>query len=295
LSDDTPKPETPTLGYQKVETTVSSYDLLNAFLLSAIMMFGAFATILFLIWYTSLKRESPRVVIVEPPFTEDSGDSKPEGVADDELEPGVEDFPEIETPQLAMALEAVTDAVSAIRANTDAVSGDALLQGRGGGAGSREGGGSGNGGGIPEHKRWVINYESTDIEQYADQLSFFNIDIGVVDLNSNAIFRVHDPGGNAQVIKSDRDNEQETLRFSHKQRRMRRWDQVISKRAGVDVDGAGLSQCYPDSTRAIIRRAEAEALADKGRKLSDVRQTILKVQPSGGGFEFVVLDFNYRL
>lgn len=295
MSDVTPEPETTTLGYQKVETNVSSYDLLNAFLLSAIMMFGAFATILFLIWYTSLKRESPPVVVVETPFSEDSGDSKPEGVADDELEPGVEDFPEIETPQLAMALEAVTDAVSAVRANTDAVSGDALLQGRGGGAGSREGGGSGSGTGIPEYKRWVINYESTDIDQYADQLSFFNIDIGVVKSDSNAIFRVRDPGNNAQLINSNREQEQKTLRFSHKQRRMKRWDQVIGKRAGANTDSSLLCQFYPESTRQIIRQVEAEALAEKGRKLSDVRQTILKVQPTGDGFEFVVLDFNYRL
>ena len=105
MSDATPEPERTTIGFERVETDVSSYDLLNAFLLSAIMMFGAFATILFLIWYTSLKRDQPPVLVIEQPFSEDSGDSKPEGVADDELEPGVEDFPEIETPQLAMALE----------------------------------------------------------------------------------------------------------------------------------------------------------------------------------------------
>ena len=295
MSDATPEPERTTIGFERVETDVSSYDLLNAFLLSAIMMFGAFATILFLIWYTSLKRDQPPVLVIEQPFSEDSGDSKPEGVADDELEPGVEDFPEIETPQLAMALEAVTDALSSIRANTDAVSGSALLQGRGRGAGSIGGGGDGNGGGIPEHKRWVINYESTDIDQYSDQLSFFNIDIGIVKSDSNVIFRVHDPGGNAQKINSSRKQEQKTLRFSHKQRRMKRWDQVIGKRVGIDTDKTLICQFYPESTRQIIRRVEAEALAEKGRKLSEVRQTIMKVQPAGNGFEFVVLDFNYRL
>ena len=295
LSEVATEPEPNTIGHQNVETTVSGYDMLNAFLISAIMMFGAFATILFLIWYTSLEREVDRPVVVETPFSEDSGDSKPEGVADDELEPGVEDFPEIETPQLAMALEAVTDAVSAIRANTDAVSGSALLQGAGRGAGSREGGGDGNGKGIPEYKRWVINYESTDIDQYADQLSFFNLDIGVVKSDSNAIYRVRDAGGNAQLIESDREKEQKSLRFSHKQRRMKRWDEVLSKRAGANIDSSILCQFYPESTRKIIRQVEAEALAEKGRKLSDVRQTILKIQPAGDGFEFVVLDFNYRL
>ena len=70
---------------------------------------------------------------------------------------------------------------------------------------------------------------------------------------------------------------------------------MIGKRAGANIDSSLLCQFYPESVRQIIRRVEAEALAEKGRKLSDVRQTILKVQPAGNGFEFVVLDFNYRL
>jgi hypothetical protein len=258
-----------------VGTKVTGYDKLNAFLIAAIMMFGTLATILFLIWYTSVWEGSERPIIIEPSISEDSGDSKPEGVAEDELEPGVEDFPEIDVPQLAMALEAVSDAVSAVRANSEAVSGNAAVMGRGRGAGSRDGGGDGNGGGIPEYKRWVINYEASDIEQYASQLNHFNIDIGVVKSNSNAIYRIRDVASGGQVINSDREKEDKTLRFTHKKRRMKRWDQVLAKRAGSDTSEAFLCQFYPESTRAKIRLVEATALAEAGRKLSEVRQTIL--------------------
>ena len=96
------------------------------------------------------------------------------------------------------------------------------------------------------------------------------------------------------MIDSNRAQEQKTLRYSLKQRRMKRWDELITKRAGANTDNSLLCQFYPESTRQIIRQVEAEALTERGRKLTEVRQTILKVQPAGDGFEFVVLDFNYR-
>ncbi len=55
-----------------------------------------------------------------------------------------------------------------------------LQMGKGGGFGSREGGPGTGGDGIPEYKRWIINYESENIDTYAKQLSFFNIDVGVI-------------------------------------------------------------------------------------------------------------------
>ena len=54
------------------------------------------------------------------------------------------------------------------------------------------------------------------------------------------------------------------------------------------------SQFYPESARAIIRQAEAEALDKAGRELKDVRNTILKVVPGGEGYQFLVLDILYR-
>lgn len=276
-----------------VETTASNYDRLNALLISCIFLFGFLFAVLFLIWLTSVFDFSrpvagPIVTANEP------GDTKPEGVADDILEPGVEEFPEIEVPQLANALEAVTDAVSSVRASLEKRSGDAAVMGAGRGYGSRDGGPGTGGDGIPESKRWIITYEADDINTYASQLSHFNIDIGVIHQTKNDIWRVHDVAGALSVIKTSRERENKTLRFTHEKIRMKRWDQELCKRAGADLTNTVQAQFYPEETRQIIRVVEAAALEGTGRTLSQVKNTILKVVPGGNGFEFVVIDILYR-
>lgn len=276
-----------------VETKASGYDRLSAGLTALILLFGFLFAILFLIWLTSVFDFSQRlagpVVLANL-----EGDSKPEGVADDILEPGVEEFPEVETPQLANALEAVTDSVSSVRASLEKRSGDAEQMGKGGGFGSREGGPGTGGDGIPEHKRWIINYEADDIRTYAEQLSFFGIDIGVIHQTRNDIWRLNKPLAGNKVIKTSREFENSTLRFQHKKPRMRRWDEELCRRAGMDLSNTIQSQFYSEDTRNLIRRAEANALAEANRKLIEVRNTELKVVPGGDGYVFSVLGITYR-
>jgi hypothetical protein len=291
-SDSTITKPTPDL---RVETKVSSYDLVNGMLLASIIIVGFLVSVLFLIWLTTAfdfsKRRAPVAMEVSQP-----GDEKPKGVADDVLEPGVEEFPELETPQLANALESVTDAVSSVRAALEKRSGDAAQMGKGSGFGSREGGPGTGGDGIPEYKRWIINYESDNIDAYAQQLSFFNIDVGVIPNTSgdNDIWRIHDVGGAASVIKTNRDAENKTLRFSHKKMRMQRWDQILARRQGVEQEDAIIVQFYPEETRQIIRQVELDALQGTGKEVSDIRNTIFKVEREGDGFVFKVVDILYR-
>ena len=276
-----------------VETKTSRYDRLNAVLIACIFLFGFLFAVLFLIWFTSVFDFSRRVagpLVV----ANDPGDSKPEGVADDVLEPGVEEFPETEIPQLANALEAVTDAVSSVRASLEKRSGDAAIMGAGRGYGSREGGPGTGGDGIPEYKRWIINYEADDIGVYAKQLSFFGIDIGVIHQTKNDIWRVQDVGSGGSKLKTSRERENKTLRFTHEKMKMKRWDQELCKRAGVDLSNTVQAQFYPEQTRAIIRGVEAAALEGTGRTLNQVKNTILKVVPGGNGYQFVVVDILYR-
>ncbi len=276
-----------------VETSASSYDRLNAALVAAIMLFGFLFAVLFLIWLTSIfdfsRRAAGPIAVAN-----EAGDSKPEGVADDVLEPGVEEFPEVEVPQLANALEAVTDSVSSVRGALEKRSGDAAQMGKGAGFGSRDGGPGSGGDGIPEYKRWVISYEASDIGAYAKQLSFFNIDIGVIHQVKNDIWRVRDVGGSASVLKTSRERENKTLRFMHQKQRMKKWDQELCKRNSVTVENTIQAQFYPESTRQIIRIAEAAALEGTGKQLSEVRNTYFKVEPGGSGFVFTVTDIKYR-
>lgn len=277
-----------------VETGVSRYDIVNGALVSSIALVGFLTTMLFMIWLTTVlefRSESTQLVAYEQPY----GDEKPEGYEDDILEPGVEEFPEVEEPVLKDALEAVTDAVSSVRANLEAVDGDSEVMGSGRGRGSINGGdGTGGGDVIPEYKRWKIEYKSSDINTYAKQLSFFNIDIGAVSINSNDIDRIRDAGGRMQVIASDKAKERKSIFFAHEKRKLQQWDAKLVRRAGASMEGRNTVQFYPESTRAILRQVEGEYLRQVARTLPEVQRTYFQIEESGGGFKFKVNSIEFR-
>jgi hypothetical protein len=281
----------PTLN---VETKSSSYDQVNAFLIAGLVLFGFLFSVLFLIWLTTIvdfsrRTEGPIVVAADEP-----GNEKPKGEADDMEDPGVEEFPEVETPQLANALEAVTNAVSSVQGALEKRSGTAKAMGRGAGFGSRDGGPGSGGDGIPEYKRWIINFSSSDVDTYAGQLSHFNIDIGVVSDVKQDITRLADPGGAKNVIRSNREAEKKSLYFIHKKQRFRVWDKGIAKQAGISTDSAITVQFYPEPTRQQLRVAEAAALKEAGKTLVEVKNTYFKVVSDGDGYKFQVERMVYR-
>lgn len=280
----------------KVESRTSAYDRLSSALVALILLIGFLVSTLFLIWLTTVFHFDNNVAVaLQPNNPGDDGNDKPEGFEDDELDPGVEDFPEIETPALAEALEAVTDAVSSIQANSEHVSGDSAVMGAGGGYGSREGGTPGTGTGIPDYKRWKISYEVDDINTYKQQLDFFGIEIGVVASQSEDIWRIGNLSTRPVVKTSSRSLEDKTLRFSHIKARMKRWDRNIAKDAGAPSDSSvSMVQFYPEDTRGLITNTEAQYLKSINRKLDDVRRTNIKVEQDGGGFKFTVVDCAFK-
>ncbi len=279
-----------------IQTKTSRYDRLSAALTAMVLLCGFVVSVMFLIWLTSVFQfEQPTVTQFNDDNPGEDGNDKPEGFEDDDHEPGVEDFPEIETPQLAEALEAVTNAVSTVQANSEHVSGDAAVQGKGGGYGSRDGGPSGTGSGLPDYKRWKIQFEVDDIQVYKKLLDHFEIHIGVVPADPPNLWRIANVSKQAQVINSNREKESKTLRFQHRRPLLRKWDAQLAKNAGVNVErDSVLVQFYSSQLRSQIRQIEAEYLAGVDRQVSDVRKTNIGVEPSGGGFQFVVKNCEYQ-
>ncbi len=281
--------------FVKADTKVTNYDVVSSALVAALVIVGFFATILGLIWLTSTFNFDAKSTFVTVDPVGEVGDEKPEGFEDDAFDPGVEDFPEVETPQLAQALEAVTDAVSSVRANLADRSGNAAVSGAGKGYGSREGGpGGGGGDGLPEYKRWKINYKAEDIDTYKKQLSFWKIDIGVLKRDSDDVYRVSDPAGQTNVIKSTRSNEGSSLYFAHIKQRMMRWDEAISAAAGVNTQDCNMIQFYSQEARQRIRNQEAKLLQRDRKQTTDIRETIIKLAAVDDGFDFIVEEIKYR-
>jgi hypothetical protein len=290
-------PDKSTANPTAVEIRVSSYDLLNSFLVSSITLIGTLVLFLFFVWLSMIIDFSDRASVAVEMLDEGlMGNEKPIGFADDIFEPGVEMFPEVETPQLKDALEAVTEAVSSVRADLALRDGDAAEMGKGQGFGSRDGGPGGGGDIIPEHLRWKMEYNSPDVSDYGRQLSFFGIDLGVISQNTNEIIRIKDVGGSPSVHSSDRATEKKAFYFAHEKPRFRRWDETLAKRNNIPLENKLIVQFYPEATRRILRTVE-QAYLEKNApnmKLRNVRKTFFVLEPSAAGFEFRITNMTFR-
>ena len=278
-----------------VETGVSKYDQVNASLQALLILVGLLVSMMFMMWLTSNYKPKRTMAMIDISEAEgEEGEKDPLGVGDDAFEPGVEEFPDVETPQLMDSLEAVTNAVSSISANNEFRDGDAAEMGKGRGLGNRLGGGGGGGGVIPAYKRWRIEYEASDIDEYARQLSFFKIEIGAASKDSDVIVVLQDPAGIMQVIQSNRDQENKTLRFAHLKQKLQKWDEKLLKRVNVSAQNNLVFQFYRDEVRSLLLSLEKQLLDERQKTLKQVKNTFFKIVEKNGAFEFQITDQIYR-
>ena len=93
---------------------VSAHDLVSSWLVALLIVIGFAVTILFLLWLTTRVYVQQRPVPVD--VLDDPGGSDNFGVGEDLEPPGVEELPDVEEPQIAETIQAVTDAVSSVAA-----------------------------------------------------------------------------------------------------------------------------------------------------------------------------------
>lgn len=271
-----------------LETKTSAYDRLSGALAAGIMIFGTLTALMFAMWLLMITpRKDSNLVVAEIPPIGDPGEEKPLGVKDDILEPGVEEFPEVDIPQLADAVEAVTDAPSRFRGMLATVDGNAEQMGKGRGYGSIGGGGTG-GGGKP-YERWVIEYESDNINIYIDQLQTFGIQIGAVHKVLDEVNLVFDLGSSPSH-RAVRREEEKRVYFVPTQGRLKSWDQRFANQAGINMAGKILVQFYPPETSQRLAQLEAEEAGRRGMEISEIRRTIFKVRPTANSYEYYVAD-----
>lgn len=274
-----------------VEIGPSIYDRVSAAIVAGILLFGFMLLVLFSIW---LKPAVDQPITIRPDFPKPGETLTLEKVeSKDFLEPGVQEFPEIAVSQLAQMLPAISAAVSTVQGSPElkvvskSKTGPGKPQRRPSPIPSSPNW-------TPIHERWSIQFQADDIDDYARQLSFFNIDVAAIHQSKNSIWRINDVAGANQVVVTSRQQENQTLRFQHKKSQMRRWDRELCERAGVEVTDTIQSHFYPVSTQRELEKIESIAVAQAKRQLKDVRKTTFKAIEKGNGFSFEVAEILYH-
>lgn len=282
----------------RADTRVSNYDKTSAMLVAGVVVIGALVFILFMVWLTLFSWRS--AIKPPPPILELAGnDNRPEGVADDWQPPGVEEFPEVEEPQLADALEAVTDSISSVRAQLEKVDGNAAQMGSGSGLGDKRarGPGTGNSNIIPEWERWKIEYQAGTMAEYMSILESFDIYLGSISQISNQILFFDDLNNASPIMTAGNRKSPlaQNLYFRNTPKsRLKRWDQNKVLAGGGDTNNKIVVQFYPPAVRQQLLELEQADYLKEGKELTEVRQTLFRCRAAGGGYEYYVEDIKYR-
>ncbi len=273
-------------------TIVSSYERVSAWLTSVVTILGLLVVLALMIWLMFVFRAQRTEAVAITEFPGEPGEEAPLGEAEDFEEPGVEEFPEVEVPQLADALEAVTDAVSSVQARLERVDGSAPVMGKGSGLGHREGGGDGGTGGRP-WDRWSVEYTNKDVMTYAQQLTFFGIEIGVVSKRTQRIDIISNLTAPEPISRPSTRRTEKRVYFTHSNPRLRRWDEVLAGKSGVqNMSGRFIVQFYPRKITNQLATIEAEYARSAGKDLKNVAKTVFKVRSAGNGYEYYVASMD---
>lgn len=266
-----------------LQTTV--YDRVNSFLCSAIGVCGFVVLGMFAAWLCGPGEPSPLIPddIHQPTIPMDFDDESQELVT--------ADFEEDEIIQLKFE-----DVIKSVPSVTEDLS--AVIAGGFVGTDQRNTSPKGKEGTDPTPgsvRNWEVRYEADSLNDYASQLDYFGIELGAVSLEDNRIVRIAQLSGNRQKTESSRSEESDSIYFSHKQRRLKRWDHAMARSMDLDFE-YGVVQLFPEQVAAQMRQAELNYVSDREREIAEVENTLFEMVPDGNGWNIRVamVEFTER-
>jgi hypothetical protein len=279
-----------------VETEVSSFDQTSAMLTAWVIVLGTLVGALLMIWLSTVVKDRMIVTTSIPLEEIPIGDGPPPlGIGDDWHPPGVEDFPEVDIPQLATAIEAMTALPSLVASRLEKFDGTDALMGKGTGLGDRRGvrGGTGRGGVSPA-ARWQVRYSASTITEYIGQLEYFGVELGAVSETTNNVKVISDLSAPQPATRNTTRGDEKRVYFAFGETFMRRWDTELVRRAGIVPDDRLIVQFYPVPVQQQLGALERAAYEADGRTEADVERTHFGVRESGDGYEFFVSRIDYK-
>ena len=283
---------------------VSRYDQVAGLLLTSLIVLGVLTFLMFLVWLSSRliwAAPSVPVMVLEDvggggsgPGPLSGGQGELEAPSLDEVSAPPSD-PPVETSLAGIAALVAAQSAELEVLEGDATPGSGLGSGEGTGIGDGRGkgpGGPGTADGIPAYERWEIRMSSTSLTEYAKQLDFFKVELGVAGGGNPNVDYITNLAADRPTVRVGNPKDEKRLRFLHRSGELRQADRDLAAKAGVRTDGRIVFQFYDQQTYQSLLALEA---AKKGtRRIAEVYRTIFGVRQAGTRYEFYVIDQYYR-
>jgi len=257
---------------------------------------------LFFIWLASRKLWSPSavpVMVLEDVGGGGSGSGPVSGGLGDLEAPSLDDVAARTELSVEQAIGSVAAVVASQSADLDILEGDTtpgagIGQGEGTGIGDGRGkgpGGPGTSDGVPAYERWEIRMSAASLENYARQLDFFKVELGVAGGGNPNVDYISNLSADKPKVRVGNPKDEKRLRFLQRSGELRLADRQLASKAGVPTDGRIVFQFYDQSTYQML--LQLEAVRKGNRRIAEVRKTVFGVKDNGGKYEFFVIDQQY--
>jgi hypothetical protein len=278
------------------ELGVSRYDQVAGLLVAVLLVLGFVTFMMFLVWLSS------QVFWVQPPVAvkmlEDvgGGGSGEMAAGEQQLEePSPEELQEVVEPPIEQSIQAISEVVSTEAEALEALEG-ATSFGKGEGDGQGDGRGKGPGGpgtsdGIPAWERWEVRLKADQLAEYARQLDFFQVELGVAGGGNPNVEYVSNLSAAKPTVRVGSPKDEKRLRFLHQSGELRQADRELVAKAGINSSGRVVFQFYSPATYQKLLELENAKMGN--RRIKDVRRTVFGVRGPAGRYELYVIDQQY--
>ena len=279
---------------------VSRYEQVSATLVSFLVVTAVVTAALFSIWLSSrLTWTTPAVPVkvLEDVGGGGSGDSFTGGQRELE-EPDTAELPEVTSTEqpVELSINSIASIVSAEAVTLDVVeTGSSYGKGEGTGFGDGRGkgpGGPGTSDGIPAWERWEVRMSAASVEEYARQLDFFGVELGVAGGGSPTVEYISNVSAARPKVRVGLPKDEKRLRFLHRSGELREGDRQLAAKAGVNTAGRVVFQFYPQAMYDQLLRLENERMGM--RRIIQVKRTVFGVRSARGRYDFYVISQEYR-
>lgn len=276
------------------------YDQVASLLLASLVVMGSLTLLMFLVWLSNrMSYATPAVPVTVLEDVGGGGSGTVLGSEQQFEEPSPAEMqPASSSAVVSSPDQAFSSLANIVAANVqelDTVYGSPSVgTGEGTGTGSGKGkgpGGPGTSDGIPPYERWEIRMSAANLDEYAKQLDFFKVELGVAGGGNPNVDYISNLSSASPKRRTGEPTDEHRLRFLHRSGELRAGDRQLAERAGVKTDGRVVFQFYDQSTYQLLLGLEA---AQKGnRRIKEVRRTVFGVRSVRGRYEFYVIEQQY--
>jgi len=144
---------------------------------------------------------------------------------------------------------------------------------------------------IPRWERWEIQFEASNISEYARQLEFFKIELGAVGGREKYI----DYAYNLTKDRPDRRRGQNERLYTLCMggSTLASFERQLVLKAGINRPDAIVLHFYPEEVEDRLAWMEMQNAAGK-KTVEEFRRTVFACRPKGAGYDFVVVEQQFR-